>query len=501
MAVRCCADKRNAAQSGKAVCTARARQSPKCTSRLNCSQLRNSTHAAAWPTSGGSAGLVCGETDTGVGATPDPATADQCIGGSTSNWKTTNAANGLNQDYMVAWDICHSIGARLCKLDEILANQTVETGCGHDNAPVWTANPCVVSGTHHQGHMTAAGSRHITNPPTPTVCTANSVTNIAVRCCADVVAGTGGRSQKNCSTLKNSYRVGAWRVGNGKVPGNGSPAVCAESNIIVGSAYALKFGKARRDSCARGSACEPSGTLPLCAARRRVTSSRTGDSSLAVQRAGPVRKAELPHSAAERRVWRSSACLLLSGKRTACARTPQAYASNCASSTSAAPKGSTTGTNLEGIWHARSICVSAGARLCTMEEILSGAAVRRFSLPSHRQPFFRNAAAFEARLMPFASAPQKGTGCGHDFWSVWTSSVGNCTANSHYVVPGDYQWWLTRSKDAAYMADTTPHMQNGKLMTNKQSATRPPTLSVRRDSLWGHAAQSIVAPQRSSSTC
>ena len=91
--------------------------------------------------------------------------------------------------------------------------------------------------------------------------------------------------------------------------------------------------------------------------------------------------------------------------------------------------------------------------------------------------------------MPCASALQKGTGCGYDFWSVWTSSVGNCTANSHYVVPGDYQKWLKNSKDPGYMADTTPHMQNGKLMTNKQCATRLPTLSVRCDPLWGHAAQ------------
>ena len=70
--------------------------------------------------------------------------------------------------------LCQSIGARLCTVQEIYADETINTGCNFNSREVWTADPCP------DGSYILRGSPRATLP----TCTPHNV-SVPVRCCAD----------------------------------------------------------------------------------------------------------------------------------------------------------------------------------------------------------------------------------------------------------------------------------------------------------------------------
>lgn len=83
--------------------------------------------------------------------------------------------------------MCHAIGARLCTLEELAANEAQGSGCKLDCEMVWTDKSCT-----NNGHMAAPGSSGCRGSPQP-FCSTESAN---VRCCADVLtrSGTSGSS-------------------------------------------------------------------------------------------------------------------------------------------------------------------------------------------------------------------------------------------------------------------------------------------------------------------
>jgi hypothetical protein len=86
-------------------------------------------------------------------------------------------------NYVGAEAACLSVGARLCMLDEIGANEAAGTGCGFDSARIWTmdSDGCPVG-----QHISAAGKAFFWSTASPQ-CTDLSVV-LGVRCCADAAA-------------------------------------------------------------------------------------------------------------------------------------------------------------------------------------------------------------------------------------------------------------------------------------------------------------------------
>ena len=91
---------------------------------------------------------------------------------------------------------CNAVGARLCTLAEVLADETRGTGCQWDNSRTWTSSPC-----HNGGVWTAAGSSIYKNTY-PVECTPISQAVATVRCCGDKSTLTApvcvGRDGEDC---------------------------------------------------------------------------------------------------------------------------------------------------------------------------------------------------------------------------------------------------------------------------------------------------------------
>lgn len=74
---------------------------------------------------------------------------------------------------------CEGMGARLCTLEELMADEAKHTGCSYDSKRVWSSTPCTIYGA--SGYYTAAGS----TAETLTACKTED-SRVRVRCCADV---------------------------------------------------------------------------------------------------------------------------------------------------------------------------------------------------------------------------------------------------------------------------------------------------------------------------
>ena len=83
------------------------------------------------------------------------------------------------ETHAAAEAICASQHARLCTLDELLANEPRGTGCGHDNKRNWSSTACA-----NGGYYTTAGATNQAGS-WPTQCTDPNA-ELVVRCCADV---------------------------------------------------------------------------------------------------------------------------------------------------------------------------------------------------------------------------------------------------------------------------------------------------------------------------
>jgi hypothetical protein len=205
-----------------------------CTSSLSCEAL--TTAYDGWPVA--SATAVCGESDNGFavvsfGGLHQHTGATQCYGADdteTDGWDHAQA-------------ICFEIGARLCTQQELVAGAGLNTGCGHNAAPIWTADSCTVSGTTTAGHTTVNPATHAA------VCehTLAGLTAVlpAVRCCADTAASktnldvqnghcdaythsTACTSPRSCNELAAVSGSGSWPTQSGDV------MVCGESDQGLG---------------------------------------------------------------------------------------------------------------------------------------------------------------------------------------------------------------------------------------------------------------------------
>ncbi|NCS98805.1 type II secretion system protein [Candidatus Parcubacteria bacterium] len=100
-------------------------------------------------------------------------------------------ASGLGCNEGTTWkeakDLCESVGARLCTIEETENNIPRGTGCGFDSDMVWTMSPCESGMYIREGNYDSNWDRYCQKDLNDT--TANggkySGNNIAVRCCAD----------------------------------------------------------------------------------------------------------------------------------------------------------------------------------------------------------------------------------------------------------------------------------------------------------------------------
>ena len=143
--VRCCADKVVGS-----VCEV------PCTSTRSCEEL-------GWPEVEGSQDHICGTVGRGC----------------------------PHMNFVGAEAECASMGARLCTIEELGSGEAHGTGCGFDSERVWTSSvgSCGTAWGTTVSHLSAHGHpNEWSSPEGAPECTEDS-TVLAVRCCADEVAG------------------------------------------------------------------------------------------------------------------------------------------------------------------------------------------------------------------------------------------------------------------------------------------------------------------------
>ena len=216
----------------------------------SCSALKCSELAAlygGWPLDNSCADNddvnICAESDAGFGQfslVSQGRNTAGCSGNNCACHGGMNAAQG-DDELIDGWDhaagICEAIGARLCTVAELQADETRCTGCEHDAEQVWSADPCP------QGHFTAQGGSHRGDEACPQecrtaecVCTPQCWTDSishAVRCCADEqpcdasAIRTRECAALRCSDLTALY--GGWPLDN-ECTATDDLNICAESD-------------------------------------------------------------------------------------------------------------------------------------------------------------------------------------------------------------------------------------------------------------------------------
>ena len=157
-AVRCCADGA-AIRAGRAVCDQYASEQNACTSRLSCRDLRAASgQRSDWPTAKGDHS-ICGEADAGF----------ECNEAAT--WAEAEST-------------CLGVGARLCTVEELEADETKGTGCGNNNKLVWSEDAGRCGAGSHTVVVGSAASAAAHANRFATRCDADSTPH-AVSCCGD----------------------------------------------------------------------------------------------------------------------------------------------------------------------------------------------------------------------------------------------------------------------------------------------------------------------------
>eukprot|EP01043_Picozoa_sp_COSAG02_P000061 COSAG02_NODE_1_length_108762_cov_456.708287_61_plen_619_part_00 len=180
LAIRCCADAVEIRR-GAFSCDTYGAGRLDCTSGMSCAELAHrdgdGQGLGAWPAQDAQHPLgssqVCGESDAGFG----PAFSRQCY---------------ESESWADAYEICVRAGARMCDVEEILADETRGTGCSHDIRMIWTSDDV---GCELGEHVQAPGSVTCTSCATDgwdatTPACHLDTDHAAVRCCADAVVGT-----------------------------------------------------------------------------------------------------------------------------------------------------------------------------------------------------------------------------------------------------------------------------------------------------------------------
>ena len=248
---------------GGASCTPGVGGGGLCTSRLSCDEL-GTLYGGDWRTTTNNfrrgSDQVCGESDTGF--LGDDGNA--CLGGDLHGNGSGELGSAQNDIVTDGWghagSICMAIGARLCTIAELQAEETRGTGCGHDAEWVWCSDTCdgghmVAVGGNHNGRNRCSGEGEECLPDqNPCTCNARcwaDSDNAAVRCCADVVPGEAcaavqynvGCSALTCDELGAAYGQ-AWRTTTGNAR-RGSDQVCGESDAGFGNGAGSRGGGAQ----------------------------------------------------------------------------------------------------------------------------------------------------------------------------------------------------------------------------------------------------------------
>lgn len=100
---------------------------------------------------------VCGESDNGLGDADASGTkTNQCFGGISAGAGGATSTMGKHiTGWGAALQICQNVGARLCTVEELLAENTRNTGCNHDCQMVWSSQMHTTCGADH--HVAAQG--------------------------------------------------------------------------------------------------------------------------------------------------------------------------------------------------------------------------------------------------------------------------------------------------------------------------------------------------------
>ena len=124
-----------------------------------------------------------------------------------------------------AHDQCRSVGARLCRADELQADVALNTGCGLNRKAVWTSDRC------NGGFVVAAGSSlepiHVCKP-------ASDTNTYAARCCADTQSAISERFPFASGSVTNTAPTAAKtceQLGWKTKAGPGGSKVCAASRV------------------------------------------------------------------------------------------------------------------------------------------------------------------------------------------------------------------------------------------------------------------------------
>jgi len=207
-----------------------------------------------WPTGRGDP-MVCGESDNGFNTyESDVDAAGLCAGD-----------NELAHDgWAHAAAMCTGLGARLCTTDEIQADETRGTGCGHDNAWVWGVEACDAVET--DCHLIACGSTANGCASEEPYCAPNAELH-EVSCCSDtdvtpddgvndwVGTGSGGRAL--CTTGIFGFRRPDGTNGSCNHAATYTAAVawCADNGGRLCTADEVN------NDCTRGTGCSHDGDL------------------------------------------------------------------------------------------------------------------------------------------------------------------------------------------------------------------------------------------------
>ena len=362
-------------------CTLAQCQAPTVSAK-SCGQL-------GWDTAGGADDSVCAASD----AAPLPG----CTGYS-------------------AWDearkVCTAAGARLCTLGELFAEESYATGCNYDSTPVpiWTDSPCG-DNSYWAGPGTLDNKSVV-----PPRCMRAESAGAVVRCCADAdppaaaatvacVAHAAACSDpsgcgvttcdpdagcatqtlstcddgKDCTTEScNAFAGCSDSVPHDALCDDGADCTADTCDPAVGCTYAPNHA-----ACADDNPC----TNESCQAWSGCVYSSTGGSC---DDGNPCTVASCQQPATS-----SKSCDQLDwgagyGSAEVCAATSQAPIGVCASGYTWA--------------QAEDVCLTAGARLCTVNELLDD--------------------------------ESRGTGCGYDAHHVWSSSPCD-SGTAYWVSPGN----------------------------------------------------------------
>eukprot|EP01048_Picozoa_sp_COSAG05_P013749 COSAG05_NODE_1493_length_4715_cov_4.480069_1_plen_731_part_00 len=138
--VRCCADADSITSTTQLqTCDGYAAEEELCTSALSCEQLHTAFGGSTWNNAATYGDVnICGESD----IDPDGDGQTLCYGGSGSNHEVAPT-------WAVAQSYCSQIGARMCTVEELEADETRGSGCGFDANLVWSIDDIgCQSGSH-----------------------------------------------------------------------------------------------------------------------------------------------------------------------------------------------------------------------------------------------------------------------------------------------------------------------------------------------------------------